>query len=102
MRNRNIQCNIRLAESEAFKLNKICKITGLSQAAVIRSLITGKELKPKSPESYRELIRKVSGISNNVNQIAHQTNTVKNITPEQIEQVTALMKELWVLLKEGA
>ena len=66
----------------------------------IRSLIGGIELRPRPPDAYAALLRELSAIGNNVNQIAHTANSRKNITGSEIDEAVKMVREAWRLVKE--
>lgn len=65
----------------------------------IRNLIAGCNLKPRPPDSYKALVRELSAIGNNINQITRLANASGSISPAQTEQLTHLMREVWVKLQ---
>ena len=73
---------------------------GLKMEPMMRKLIMGMEVKPKPPEIYAELLRELSAIGNNVNQIAHWTNTRKSISLAECQRAILLIDEAWKLLIE--
>jgi len=78
---------------------KQCSISGLSTSALLRHNIMGIELRPRPPDTYVALLRELSAIGNNVNQIAFWTNTQKGISEAEINQAAALVREAWRLVK---
>ena len=74
MRKRAIKISVRLNEREHEHLKKQARLSGYPMEPFIRALIMGVTLKPRPPDECRELLRELSAIGNNVNQIAHQMN----------------------------
>ena len=99
MRSRNIKFSIWLSEKEYIKLEKLAEITGLKKAPIVRSLITGCELKPHPPENFAKLLRELSAIGSNINQIARVANTTKTISSDEITEIQTMFKTLWRMLK---
>ena len=100
MRNRKNVVVVHLTEMELNSLNQKVKQSGLRRETFLRKVISGQEVKPQPSESYQDLAREVSAIGNNINQIAHQANAVRTVSPQQISQVQMYLNQLWVLLKE--
>ncbi|MDL2232403.1 MobC family plasmid mobilization relaxosome protein [Ruminococcaceae bacterium OttesenSCG-928-L11] len=94
-RTRPIQVNVRLNQKEYNRLLKIRRHTGWTQARVIQSLIEQAELKERSPVEWPELLRQISAIGNNINQIARVANTIHRIDPQDWEEVKTLQTAIW-------
>lgn len=71
-RKRSHQIALRLNDRELCHLNRQSNLSGLSREAYIRSLIMGSELHPRPCTHHADLLRKVAGLCNNANQLAHQ------------------------------
>ena len=65
-----------LDEKEYGYLQEQCSVTGLSVSALIRKLIAGTQLRPRPPDQYAALLRELSAIGNNVNQLAAKANSL--------------------------
>ena len=76
MRKRNIQKIIRFNRDEARDLEKKAKKACLSEAGLIRLLVKGYEPKEKPDERFYDVMRELSAIGNNINQLAAQANTL--------------------------
>lgn len=70
----------RLYEAEYQYLKKQVDLSGFPMEVYLRRLIAGKEIKQRPPEKMTELLRQLSAIGNNINQIAKVANTYKNIS----------------------
>ena len=99
MRNREHFIGLWLNDSEYRQLLKQCAISGLSTSALLRHSIMGIELRPRPPDTYAALLRELSAIGNNANQIAYWANAQKSISEADIRQA-ALVREAWQLVKE--
>ena len=62
---------LRLNAREHAHLREQADTTGLKMEPLIRQLILGVELRPRPPDTYAALLRELSAIGNNVNQLAH-------------------------------
>ena len=100
MRKRMIKISVRLNEQEHTHLKRLSEITGLKMEPLVRQLILGRELKPRPPENLAALLRQMSAIGNNINQIAKVANSSKFIRSEDIEAIQKMQDELWQAIKE--
>jgi len=76
-------------------------VTGLSVSILIRKLIAGIQLRPRPPDEYTKLLRELSAIGNNINQIAYWANAQKSIHEAEIVDAAVLVKKTWELVKNG-
>ena len=74
MRKRNIQKIVRLNRDEAQDLQKKAKKACLSEAGLIRLLLKGYEPREKPDERFYDVMRELSAIGNNINQLARKAN----------------------------
>lgn len=101
IRNRKNFIGLWLDDREYAHLQKQCEISGLSTSAHIRNIIVGVQLRPRPPDTYTKLLRELSAIGNNVNQIAHWANAQKSILEPEIVEAAVLAKEAYKLVKEA-
>lgn len=66
----NIFVGVWMDSKELKHLKQQAEITGLSVGSLIRNLVAGVELRPHPPEAYAALLRELSAIGKNINQIA--------------------------------
>ena len=100
MRERNHFVGLWLNDEELSHLREQCEITGLSASVLIRQAIAGVQLRQRPPDEYAPLLRVLSSIGNNVNQIAHWANAKKSIQEAEIKQAILLANKAWNLVKE--
>ena len=100
MRKRMIKISVRLNEQEHAHLKRLSETTGLKMEPLIRQLILGRDVKPRPPENLAELLRQISAVGNNINQIAKVANSSKFIRSEDIEAIQKMQDELWQAIKE--
>lgn len=100
MRKREKFIGLWLSDSEYSHLLKQCSLSGLSTSALIRHSIMGIDVQPRPPDTYAALLRELSAIGNNINQIAFWANARKGITEAEINDAAALIREAWRLVKE--
>ena len=100
MRKREKFIGLWLSDREYNHLLKQCTLSGLSTSALIRHSIMGIDVQPRPPDTYAALLRELSAIGNNINQIAFWANARKGITEAEINDAAALIREAWRLVKE--
>ena len=88
-------------ETEYQHLQEQCSVTGLSVSVLIRKLLAGVQLRPRPPGEYTRLLRELSAIGNNVNQIAHWANAARSIREPEIVEAAVLAHKAWELVKNG-
>lgn len=100
MRKREHFIGLWLNDAEYKRLLKQCELSGLSTSALIRHAISSVEIRPRPPDTYVALLRELSAIGNNVNQLAYWANARKGVTEAEIKNAAALVREAWQLVKE--
>ena len=101
MRKREHFIGLWLDDREYKYLLKQCSISGLNTSALIRHSVMGVELRPRPPDAYAALLRELSAIGNNANQIAYWANAQHSISEGDIREAAALVREAWRLVKEA-
>ena len=101
MRHTYKRLSLRLDEPEYIHLLALSKTTGMKFEPLLRKLILGETLRPRPPDSYRLLLRELSAIGNNLNQIAHWANARQNIRDDELQQAQALVQDAWRHIKEN-
>ena len=61
-------------------------LTGLPQSSVIRMLIKGYEPREKPDERFYDVMRELSAIGNNINQLAAKANTLGFVDAPQLKK----------------
>jgi len=88
-------------EIEYQHLKKQTELAGMGIDPFIRSLVSGAQLRPRPPDQYAALLRELSAIGNNINQIAYWANATRSIREPEIVEAAALAREAWELVKNG-
>ena len=101
MRTRRNSVGLWLSDAELTHLRQQCQITGLNTNTYLRKLIMGEHLCPRPPDAYAALLRELSAIGNNINQIAHWANARGNIREAEVTDAIALVRRAWELVKNG-
>ena len=100
-RTRNRHVSVWLTDAELDHLRKQATAAGLGIDPFLRSLILGVQLRPRPPDTYAALLRELSAIGNNINQIAHTVNGQKYAADSQIDQAVALVHRAWRRVKDS-
>ena len=101
MRRRDHVIPLRLNEREYRHLCEQVKISGLSREEYLRTLIMGKEIHPRPCTHHADLLRKVAGLCNNANQLAHRANSTGTAGQGSVDEMTRLTQEVWREVKEN-
>jgi len=91
---------LRLSAAEYAHLKKQAALAGMKMEPFLRQLLLGVELRPKPPDCYAALLRELSAIGNNVNQIAHWANARGSTAQAEIHEAAALVKQAYRLILE--
>lgn len=92
---------LRLSEEQYAHLTRQAEVCGLKMEPLIRQLICGVDLHPRPPDTYAALLRELSAIGNNINQLAHQANTRGEATRDEIADAARLVRRAWRLVKDS-
>lgn len=92
---------VRLNAEEYAKLKSMAAETGISMEALIRKLIMGESLRHRPPDSYANILRQLSAIGNNINQLAYWANATKRLSSNEIQEAVSLAKQAFTLVKEN-
>ena len=91
---------LRLTAEEYAHLQTTAQIAGMKIEPTIRKLIMGERLRPRPPNAYADILRELSAIGNNINQIAYWANATKSISGSQVQDAAALVQRAFTLVKE--
>lgn len=92
---------LRLNAEEYKHLRQQMENTGLKMAPLLRQLIMGVNLRPRPPDTYAALLRELSAIGNNINQLAHQANAREEATKDEIDRAVELVQQVQRLVKKS-
>ena len=86
---------VRMTEDELNYLDDVAARSSLNREEFCRRKLLGKEhIVLQDRELMVDLIREISRIGNNVNQLARQANITQAALPESIETMTAWLQEI--------
>lgn len=101
MRRRNRCIGLWLNDAERERLMRQCAATGLNANAYLRKLIAGESPRPRSPDACAALLRELSAIGNNINQLAHRANARGEATRAEIHAAAALVRQACQSVREA-
>lgn len=87
MRERTIKQQIWLNQQEQNLLKEKSKKEGLTESEFLRSCIKGYKIKEQSTEEIKNFQRDITGIANNINQIARIANSSRYISNNDLNYV---------------
>ena len=93
--------SLRLTEEEYIALQGKAKEYGLKIEPTVRRLIAETHIESKSPEVYSELLRELSAIGKQINQLAYQANAQKGITDAEVSRAVALVQQAYDLIESS-
>ncbi len=99
MRKRPIAVLFRLNEQEHRHLKEQTALSGQSTEQLLRDLVAGVEITPRPPDELAEILRQLSAIGNNINQIARIANTYERIRQEDVEYIIQMQTKIWRMVK---
>ena len=109
MSKRNIEKHILMNKAEAQDLQKKAKRACLSEGGLIRLLLKGYEPREKPDERFYDVMRKLSAIGNNINQLAAKANALNFVdapmlTEEAVKwrQFQMDIRKKYLLPKKGS
>ena len=84
--NRKKQLHIRLTTEEKNSLTHKAQKTCLSESSLVRALIKGYMPKEKPDAQFYEVMRQLSGIANNINQLAAKAHSLGFIDAQKLDE----------------
>lgn len=85
MSKRNIEKHILMNKAEAQDLQKKAKRACLSEGGLIRLLLRGYEPREKPDERFYDVMRELSAIGNNINQLAIKANALGFVDSQMLK-----------------
>ena len=84
MKRRTVKKQFWFSRDEAQDLQKKAKKTCLTEAALVRLLVRGYEPKERPDERFYDVMRQLSSIGNNINQLAAQANSLSFVDAQKL------------------
>ena len=77
-------------------------VAGMVFSPVTRTVPNGKAYdRNRVKREDRELVRQISGLCNNANQLAHRANSTGVAGQQSVDEMTRVAKEVWREIKEN-
>lgn len=95
MRKRKHVVSFHLSQNELHHLDKQVDASGLPREEYLRSLIRGKEIHARPCTHHADLLRKVAGLCNNANQLAHTANSTGTAGAESVKRMTEIARQVY-------
>ena len=86
MKRRTVKKQFWFSRDEAQDLQKKAKKTCLTEAALVRLLVRGYEPKERPDERFYDVMRQLSSIGNNINQLAAQANSLTFVPSQNLQK----------------
>lgn len=86
MKRRTVKKQFWFSRDEAQDLQKKAKKTCLTEAALVRLLVRGYEPKERPDQRFYDVMRQLSSIGNNINQLAAKANTLGFVDAPQLKK----------------
>ena len=96
MRKRTIKKQLWINKTEDNLLKAKAQKSGLNESEFLRSCIKGYKIKEQPTKEITEFTRQITGIANNINQIARVVNTVGYIKDEDLNYIKNTMPQFIV------
>lgn len=101
MRKRNKHISVWMNEQEYAYLKRQAALSGLGIDPFIRNLVRGVEIHAKTADCYNALLRELSAIGNNVNQIAHWANSKGYASQAEIHEAAVRVNEAYMMVRDA-
>lgn len=86
MKRRTVKKQFWFSRDEAQDLQKKAKKTCLTEAALVRLLVRGYEPKEQPDQRFYDVMRQLSSIGNNINQLAAQANSLSFVDAKKLQK----------------
>ena len=86
MKRRTVKKQFWFSRDEAQDLQKKAKKTCLTEAALVRLLVRGYEPKERPDQRFYDVMRQLSSIGNNINQLAAQVNSLSFVDAKKLQK----------------
>ena len=93
--------NFKVTDSEAAAILEKMKTLGIRNlSAYLRSMVLNGSIVRFDLPEIREMIRLLSNMTNNLNQIAKRVNAHGNIYETEIDELREKQQELWLMMRQ--
>lgn len=92
---RTKKITVRLTDKEYAKLREMSETSGLKWSLSFGSCLSVTRFARAPNATYIKLIKELSAVGNNLNQIAHLANATGKITEDQWKETHQLLEKIW-------
>ena len=100
MRKREHVIPLRLNKKELAYLEKQVAMSRMPREEYLRALVMGGEVRAWPCTHHADLLRKVAGLCNNANQLAHVANRTGFAGRQSVDEMTRIAREVWRAVRE--
>lgn len=93
MRKRTIKKQLWLDTNENNLLKEKANKSGLTESEFLRNCIKGYAIKEQPNEDMKNFQRKINGIANNINQIAHKANSYGYVQDNNLNYIKSVLTD---------
>jgi len=93
LQKRTIKKQTWMNESEAQSLSRKAKKVGMTEAALMRSLVSGYEPKSLPDDTFHDFMRQIAALGNSMNQIARKANAIGLLDAPYYKQQAELVEK---------
>ena len=100
-RNRTVQFNIRLTENERDYIEDKAKSVNMPVSSYARKIMLDGAIIYRDTTVFSKYMRELNAIGVNINQIAHNTNSINNVIHNDVSQLKKqyeILKDLYIKL----
>lgn len=101
MRKRTHIVPLHLNAKELKHLNEQAEQSGWTREEFLRTLIMGAQLRAKPCTHHADLMRKIAGLCNNANQIAHTANSTGQASQQSVDEMTRIASAVWQEVRDN-
>lgn len=101
MRKRSHIVPLHLNAKELKHLDTLTQLSGWTREEFLRSLIMGAQLRAKPCTHHADLMRKIAGLCNNANQLAHTANSTGQASQQSVDKMLSLVQEVWLAVRDN-
>ena len=101
MRKRSHTIPLHLTAKELGYLNQLASIAGLAREAFLRNMIMSTEIRAKPCTHHAELLRKLAGLCNNANQLAHMANSTGQAGQHSVDEMLRIANAVFEEVQQG-
>lgn len=95
MRKRSHVVSFHLNAKELKHLDTLTGQSGWTREEFLRSLIMGAQVRAKPCLHHADLLRKVAGLCNNANQLAHTANRTGSASQQSVDEMLRIAHMVW-------